>query len=218
MRNKLEVGVIGLGKFGLQFGGTLTELGHRVVGVDAGEQRVRLAQDVLSQVYQGDASDKHLLDQLRFQDLDAVAVSVGGSMEISVLVTLNLQELGVKRIIAKAISAAHKKVLQRLGAHQVIQPEADVAVQTAQRLSNPGMLDLLPLGGGVLVQEITVDVWAGKNLLELNLMNTSGVLVAAVRRLQDPEFRFVPDPAAPFAKGDQLVVLGPQDAVLGLRP
>ncbi len=218
MRKKLEVGVIGLGKFGLQLGGTLTELGHRVVGIDGNEHRVRLAQDMLSQVYHADASEKHVLDQLRFQDLDAVAVSVGGSMETSVLVTLNLQELGVPHIIAKAVSAAHKKVLQRLGAHQVIQPEADVATQTAHRLSNPGMLDLLPLGGGVLVQEITVDVWAGRTLLELNLMNRFGVLAAAVKKGAETEFKFVPDPNAPFAKGDKMVVIGKVDAVLGLKP
>ena len=218
MKKKLEVGVIGLGKFGLNLGGTLTELGHRVVGIDGNEQRVRLAQDLLSQVYHADAADRQVLEQLRFQDFDAVAVSVGGSMETSILVTLNLQELGVKRIIVKAVSAAHKKVLQRLGAHQVVQPEADVAVQTAHRLSNPGMLDLLPLGDGVLVQEITVDAWAGKSLMDLNLMNKVGVLAVAVKKAEDADFRFVPDPGTAFAEGDKMVVIGKVDAVLKLLP
>lgn len=217
MRKKLEVGVIGLGKFGLQLGATLTELGHRVVGIDSNEQRVHVAQELLSQAYSADATDKAVLAQLRFQDLDCVAVSVGGSMETSILVTLNLQEIGVTNIIAKAISIAHRKVLTRIGAHQVIQPEADVAVHTALRLSNPGLLDLLPVGGGVLVQEAEVDAWAGKTLIDLTLRNKSGVLVAAVLRAGEAEYRFVPDPARPFSKGDKLLLIGHQDDVLDLK-
>ena len=217
MRKKLEVGVIGLGKFGLQLAGTLTELGHRVIGVDTDEQHVQLAQEVLSQVYLADAANRTALEQLRFQDLDAVAVSVGDSMETSILVTLNLQEIGVPKIIVKAVSAAHRKVLKRLGAHHVIQPEADVAIHTAHRLANPGMLDLLPVGGGVLVQENVVDAWEGKSLLSLNLRTNSSILVAAVKHAGENEYRFVPDPNIPFGKGDKILLIGKQDAVLALK-
>ncbi len=217
MRKRLEVGVIGLGKFGLQLAATLAELGHRVVGVDGDEHHVQVAQEMLSQVYLADATNRTALEQLRFQDLDAVAVSVGDSMETSILVTLNLQEIGVPQIIVKAISPAHRKVLKRLGAHRVIQPEADVAILTAHRLANPGMLDLLPLGGGVLVQENVVDAWAGKNLLSLNLRINSSVLVAAVQHANDEEYSFVPDPTVPFAKGDKVLIIGKQDAVLALK-
>ena len=217
MRKKLEVGVIGLGKFGLQLASTLAELGHHVVGVDQNPSHVQSAQDLLSQVYQADATNKTALDQLRVQDLDSVAVSVGDSMETSILVILNLQELGVTDIIVKAISPAHRKVLRRLGAHRVIQPEADVAVLTAHRLTNPGMLDLLPLGGGVLVQESAVDVWEGKTLVDINLRNANGILVAAVKHAGDDEYSFVPDPRVPFAKGDRVLLIGRQDAVKALK-
>ncbi len=101
---KLEIGIVGLGKFGLQLGRTLTGMGHTVVGLDTGEARVRLAQDVLAQVYQANAADIAVLQQLRFQDLDIVFVSVGDSMETSLLVVLNLQELGAHKIGVKAAS------------------------------------------------------------------------------------------------------------------
>ncbi len=217
MHTKLEVGVIGLGKFGLRFGATLTELGHKVVGLDTDVNRVRSAQELFSQVFEANATDKAALTQLRFQDLDIVAVSVGGSMEASILVTLNLQELGVKEIIVKAVSQAHAKVLERIGVKRIIQPEADVAVHTAYRLHNPGMLDLLPIGRGVLIQELTVDAWAGKTLVDLTL-RTGGILVAAVRAAGDPEYRFVPDPKKPFAKGDKLLVIGSQEVISTLEP
>lgn len=215
MRKKLEIGVIGLGKFGLELAATLTELGHRVVGVDASELKVRAARDYVAQVFVGDAMDRAVLTQLRFQDLDAVAVSVGGSMETSILVTLNLQEIGVKEIIVKSVSAAHRKVLRRIGATRVIQPEADVAVLTAHRLSHPGMLDLLPLGAGVLVLEALVNAWDGKTLVSLNLPN-KGVLVAAVKRRGEKDYRFVPDPSEPLTRGDSVLLMGERQAVMDL--
>lgn len=216
MQKKPDIGVIGLGKFGLRFGATLTELGHDVIGIDADPARARASQDVLTQAYVADATDKAALEQLGFQDLDTVAVSVGGSMETSILATLNLQEIGVRNIIAKASSPAHRKVLERIGAHQVIQPEADVAMHTAYKLSNPGLLDFLPIGEGVLIQERVVDAWAGKSLLDLNLREGSGVLVAAVSRGHDAEFRFVPNPKVPFEKGDKLLLIGNRKAVEAL--
>ena len=215
---KLEVGVIGLGKFGLQFGTKLMELGHRVVGVDGDETKVRAAQDMLSRVYQGDATDKNLLLQLRFQDMDCVAVSVGHSMEASILAALNLHDINVPYIIAKAMSPEHKKVLLRLGVHQVVQPEADVAMQTARRLAYPGMLDFLELGGGVLLQQVTVDKWTGKALMDLNLTNNHQVMAVARKNVQDKDFSFVPDPRSVLEKGDILVLIGTPETVLSLEP
>lgn len=216
MKKTLEVGIIGLGKFGMQLGTSLAEMGHKVIGVDMDAEKVRRAQECFSQAYIANATDKAALAQLQFQALDTVAVSVGEAMDTSILVTLNLQELGVKNIIAKAISPAHRKVLKRLGAHHVVQPEIDVARHTAYRLNTPGLLDFLPVGGGVLVQEMVVDAWEGKNLLDLNLRN-SGVLVAAVQCPPEKEYTFVPDPAKPFAKGDKLLVIGSEKAVAGLK-
>ena len=215
---KLEVGVIGLGKFGLQLGTSLMGFGHSVIGIDEDPGRVRLAQDMLTKVYEGDAADMDVLKQLRFQDLDTVAVSVGRSMDASILVCLNLQELGVKKIITKAINLAHAKVLTRLGVHKVVQPEVDVAKQVAMRLHNPGMLELLPVGGGILVQELIVGDWEGKTLIDLGLMTRHKVLVLAIQQQGDDQLRFVPDPSAVLAKGDKLVVVGSQEAVLSLVP
>lgn len=216
IRNKLEAGVIGLGKFGMQLGTSLTDMGHSVLGLDMDPEKVRLAQETFTQAYVANAVEKNVLVQLQFQDLDIVAVSVGEAMDTSILVTLNLQEMGVKNIIVKAVSQAHRKVLTRLGAHNVVQPEMDVARHTALRLTNPGLLDFLPVGGGVLVKELVVDEWAGKSLVELNLRN-SGVLVAAVRRPPDKEYTFVPDPKQPFAKGDKLLVIGTEKGAVDLK-
>ncbi len=219
-QESLEIGVIGLGKFGLQLSRTLVELGHSVVGVDRSASRIRQAQDILAQVYIGDASDIDVLQQLRFQDLDCVIVSVGESMEASLLVTLNLQEMKARKIYVKAVSPEHHKVLARLGVDHVIQPEHDVATHLAHRLANPGMLDLLSLGGSeqILLQELVVDQWAGKTLMDLRLANEFGVMAVAIKPVNFREYRFVPNAHEKLQTGDVLVVIGPDKAVMRLEP
>lgn len=218
MGKKLEIGIVGLGKFGLQLARTLVSLGHKVVGVDMSETRVHQAQDIIDQVYRADASDMSVLRQLRFQDLDCVVVSVGESMEASLTVILNLQDLKVSRIWVKAVNREHRKILKRLGVEEAVVPEVDVATMTAHRLDNPGMLDLIPRYGGILVQEFEVNLWAGKSLIELDLMNRHSVLVLAVRKEGEDVWHFVPRANTLLDKGDTLMLVGRQENVKELNP
>lgn len=214
----LEVGVLGLGKFGLHFGKLLFEQGHTVIGVDASESVVNSAQNSFTKVFIGDATDKLLLQQLHFQKMDCVVVSVGHSMETSILASLNLLDLNAKKIIVKAMSIQHKEVLLRIGVHQVVQPEADYASHIARKLSNPMMLDFIDIGGGVLLQQIVIEKWAGKSLIELNLTNTYRIMAVAIKRATDSDFSFVPDSRTPLAAGDRLILIGNPDAVMSLKP
>ena len=216
MPKKLEVGVIGLGKFGLHFALTLTQLGHKVVGLDDSEARLHLAEAELAQVFRADATDTEVLRELRFQDLDCVVVSVGKSMELSLTITLNLQELGVRRIWVKAVNAEHRKILKRLGVDHAVVPEIDAAALTAHQLDNPGMLDFVPRYGGILMQQLTVNNWAGKRLRDLDLMNNARVLVLAVRPFAEKEFRFVPKADTLLERNDEIMIVGQKDDVLRL--
>lgn len=217
MKKKLEIGIIGLGKFGLPLAKALSEKGHTVVGIDGSETRIRQAQNFLDLVYVANATDGTALRQLRIQDLDMVVVSVGESMEASILIVFNLQEMGMRRIAVKAVTPEHKKILLRLGVENVIHPEQDAALVLAHRISNPGMLDLLQLGGGVLLQELEVDKWEGKTLMELQL-TAKGIMVVAVRRKGDDDYSFVPAADVPLAKGETLAVIGKEKDVLELVP
>ncbi len=214
MAKKLEVGIIGLGKFGFALAQRLVELGHSVVGVDGDERAIRRAQSILAQVYQADAEDKEALEQLGFKDLDHVIVSVGHSMEASILVAMNLQELGVPKVWVKAMSEEHQKVLDRLGVDMVVFPEQYVARQLAYRLAVPGLLDYLALGEGIMVREVTVDKWAGQTLRDLNLPSTHNIQVVAVKSSGAEEFSFVPRADVPLKEGDVLVLLGKSENVL----
>lgn len=214
MAKKLEIGVIGLGKFGFALAERLVELGHSVVGVDDEERSVHRAQTILAQVYQADARDKEALEQLGFQDLDHVMVSVGRSMEASILVAMNLQELKVPKVWVKAMSEEHQKVLDRLGVDLTVFPEQFVARQLAYRIAVPGLLDYLPVGEGVMVREITVDKWAGKSLRDLSLPTAHNIQVVAVKPVDSEEFSFVPRADRALLQGDVLVIIGKTEDVL----
>ena len=211
-----EVGVIGLGKFGYSLASSLTELGKTVVGIDKSEQNVRMAQNTVSHVYQADAVDKKALEQLHFQDLDCVVVSVGKSMEASILTILNLQDLGIKQIWVKAISMSHKKVLERLGVDMVVFPEMYVAKQLAHKLSVSGFLDYLSLGRGVVLKEVSVEHWAGKSLRDLDLTNRYKVQVVAIKTSGEENFSFVPKADTILNKNDTLLILGSSQDVIKL--
>lgn len=209
----MEVGIIGLGKFGLQLGKSLAELGHTCIGMDIDPAKVHQAMDAFAQVYEGDATNIETLEELKFATLNTVAVTIGNHLEASILTVLGLQELGVFDILVKASNLMHKKVLERLGITRVIQPEIDEAKRLALKLDNPGIIDLLPIGKGIVVQEAKVANWAGKSLREMNVRGVSNVLVAAVRKNDALHYHFVPDPSSSFAFGDTLLLIGYDDDI-----
>ncbi|SDN28047.1 potassium channel family protein [Desulfonauticus submarinus] len=216
---KFEVGVIGLGKFGFYLAKSLVNLGHNVVGLDNKSDRIKRAQDILTQVYEADATDKGALSQLGFADLNHVIISVGHSMEASILIALYLKELGAKDIWCKAISDEHEKVLLKIGVDHVIFPERFAAEQLARSLVVPGLIDYLPMGKGVLLKEIIVSSkWEGKTLRELDLTNQYGVQAIAIKTQEKGEYTFVPKADQKLKKGDILAIVGKEESFKELSP
>jgi len=212
-----EFGVVGLGKFGLSLAKSLMHHGQTVVGVDSDPEKVKVASEVLTQAYQAEAVDKVALKQLGLAELPSVIVSTGQSMEASILITLFLKELGCRKVTVKAMSRDHEKVLRKVGADEVIFPERYAAEQLAAKLAVPGLIDYLPLGTNVILKELTVDRWSGKTLRELNLTNSFGIQVVAVRGAEEQQFVFVPKADQPLQKGDVLAVIGRGENLMGLE-
>lgn len=219
MARELEIGVIGLGKFGLNLGKSLVELGHSVLGLDSDPDNVRRAQAVLTKVYQLDARDKRALEQVNIHSMSHVAVSVGHSMDASILISLYLKEMGVPKIWVKAISEDHEKILRHIGVDEVIFPEKYAAIQMAHRLARPGLIEHLPFERDVVIWELEVQRWAGHSLRELELPSRHGTQVIAVRHPGAGEsYDFVPQAGLILREGDRLVVLGREETLNGLRP
>lgn len=213
----MRFAVIGLGSFGSYLAKTLYEKGHEVLVIDKDKDKVEEAKDFSSQAVWMDSADKESLKALGVQDMDVVVVSLGPEMEPSILTVLYLHELGVNRILAKALSLDHGKILEAIGATEVIYPERDMAVRLAQRLSSRNVLEYLPLAENISIQEIVPpEAFIGKKLRDLNLTNRYRVQVIAVRQLVPDRLIFIPGADFVIKDSDILVVMGEEESIAEL--
>lgn len=127
--------VVGLGRFGSSIAVALERLGHNVLAMDRDEQRAQKWSGRLTHVVEADASNPDALEQVGAADFSIAVVGVGTSLEASVLITANLSDMGVPQIWAKALSDEHKRILERIGAHHVVLPEADAGERVAHLVS-----------------------------------------------------------------------------------
>ncbi len=205
----MKFAVIGYGSFGSNVAKTLFEKGHEVLVIDKDRENVTAAKDFATNSVVTDSAVKENLEALGLKDMDVVVVSLGHEMEASILTTLYLRELGVKRILTKALSDDHAKVLEAVGATEVIYPEKDMAVRTALRLSSPNILEYLPLSNGITIQEIAPPArFIGKTLKELDLINRFGVQVIAVKEIIPDNVIVIPRADFVIKDSDILVVIG----------
>lgn len=204
-----QFAVIGLGRVGVSLVETLDALGHEVLGVDENQEMVQDLSGRLPHValVSADAADEGVLEELGLEDFDGAAVVIGENIQASVLVTMTLKDLGVPLILSRATNSLHAKVLERVGADHVVQPEREFGEFLARRISLPGLLEYFDLGEDEAIVEVKVPKsWAGKTLAELQLSRDKGLTVLAVK--PEGEHGTMPRPDKPLGKNDVLVVGG----------
>jgi trk system potassium uptake protein TrkA len=205
----MKFAVIGLGSFGASVAKTLYERGHEVLAIDNDKEKIEGAKSFSSHAVLTDASAKENLEALGIMDMDVVVVSLGSAMEASILTVLHLHELGIKRIVAKASTEDHGKILDAVGATEIINPEKDMAIRTALKLTSPHILECLPLMSGVSIEEIAPpERFIGKSLRDLDLRNKYGIQVIAVRELVPERTLYVPPADFVIKDSDVLIVMG----------
>ncbi len=205
----MKFAVIGLGSFGSNVAKTLYEKGNEVIAVDDDKEKIEEVKNFVSHAISMDAADKENLQAMGIKDMDVVIVSLGPEMEASILTVLYLNEIGAKRIVAKALTEDHAKILESVGATEVIYPEKDMAIKTALKLSCPNVLEYLPLISGFGIQEIAPpEKFIGKSLKELDLRNKYGIQVIAIRELIPEKTTFVPKADFVLKDSDILVIMG----------
>jgi trk system potassium uptake protein TrkA len=208
-QTQMKFAVIGLGSFGLNVARTLYERGHEVVALDMDKNKIEEAKSFSSHAVLTDAADKENLEALGIADMDVVVVSLGSAMEASILTVLHLHELGLKRIVAKASTEDHGKILDAVGATEVVYPEKDMAIRTALKLTSPHILECLPLISGVSIQEIAPpERFIGKSLRDLDLRNKYGIQILAVRELIPERTLYVPPADFVIKDSDVLIAMG----------
>lgn len=213
-----QVAVIGLGRFGFHVARQLHLAGHEVLAIDVSPENVEDIADFSSRAVVLDGREKERLEALGIRDFDMVVVSLGERIDASALVTLHLKELGVRRIITKAGSEDHRKLLELIGAHEVVFPEREAAERLARRLASPNLLDYINLGEDYSIHEVAPPgSFVGRTLAELDLRKRLGVQVLAVREALTEEVRVNPDPDFRIKESDALLVLGRNEDLARLR-
>ncbi len=205
----MKFAIIGLGSFGSNVARTLFERGHEVLAIDNDKDKIEEAKSFSSHAVLMDSADKENLEAVGVREMDVVVVSLGPEMEASILTVLHLHEFGIKRIVAKALTEDHAKILDAVGATEVIYPEKDMAIRTALKLTNPNILECLPLLSGISIQEIAPpEKFLGKSLKELDLRNKYGIQVIAIRELVPERTIYVPKADFVIKDSDILIVMG----------
>ena len=177
-----RIGIIGAGRFGMSLAESLANAGTEVLLIDRNRPAMQNASEFATAL-QGDATQPHVLDEAGFGECDVAVVAIGSNIEASMMATANCKELGVPRVISKATSELHGKILRRIGADSVIYPDRDSAHRLARAIANHEVIDFLEVSEGYAIAEIDVpDGVGGKTLAEADLRNKTGVTVLCIRR------------------------------------
>lgn len=209
--------VVGLGRFGRSVAKELFEMGHEVLGVDKDEENVQAIKEYLTHGIVGDVTREDLLSSLGVRNFDVLIVGVGSDYEASILTVIMAKELGVKKIVAKASSTNHLKVLYRLGADKVVIPERDIGRRVAHNLNfSSNIIDVVELSEDFGILEINaLEEWWNKTLKESNIRLNHHLNVVAIRRAD----KVYVNPSSEFIifKDDHLYVLGENEGLLDIE-
>ena len=199
-------GVIGVGYFGSAVARTLAASGKSVIAIDIDQSKLRdLSAEVLS-VYQIDDLSKEALEDAGIGNCATVVIGIGENLEASILATLDCIEIGVPRVISKAGSQEHGKILQKLGA-EVLFPEDDAGERLAMSLISKANLDMLPISEEFSIISIDLNPnFSGKTIVDLNWRKKYNINVIALIKDGKADATILPDTEIP--EGARAVLAG----------
>ena len=220
--------VIGLGRFGRRLAQALTQAGHEVIAIDHQQELVERARDEVALAVRLDATDSEALKTQDLDKCDAAIVSIGGDFEANALATATLKSLNVPKVISRASTEIQRRILARIGADMIINPEEEMAVRLANQLTNPNIVEHLELAEGHgLVQIRAPKQWQDRTLGELDVRKRYEVNLIAIKRRvttkdkggnETVEEQMIDLPMAhtTIREGDILVLVGTTESLDGL--
>ncbi|MBF6988940.1 MULTISPECIES: potassium channel family protein [Cupriavidus] len=202
-----SVVVIGLGRFGSSVAQSLIRLGHDVMGIDKDAELVQRWSNALTCAVQADSTDVNVMRQLGVADFSHAIVGIGTDMSSSLMTLMTLTELEIKDIWVKAFTAEHGQIAQRIGAHHVVYPEADMGARVAHLITGR-MIDFIEFDDGFAIARIHAPASThNKTLLVSRVREHFGVTVVGIKRANE-EFEHATATTL-IQPGDLLVVSGP---------
>ena len=203
--------VIGVGRFGTALATTLSLAGFQTIICDKDANRIRNLRNLTPYAYVVDQLTKESLDEIGVRNCEVAIVCIGNAIEVSILTTLHLVNLGVPRIIAKATSREQGQILEKLGA-EVVYPEHDMGVRLAKRLMSAHLVDYFSLNDDTEIYEMLIpEDLVGKTVIEADLRGQYGLNIIAIEHKSTTITNV--DPNYTFGFGDGIVVIGKVDAI-----
>jgi len=205
--------VIGLGRFGRSVATALARAGNDVLGVDTSEDLVEDMAPFVTHAVQADATDEKSLKALGISNFDVAVVAIGGDIQASIMVTMLCKEQGVPKVVVKAQSDIHAKVLDRIGADRIVFPERDMGNKVALNLSSENIIDFIEVSPDYSLMEVdTVKSWVGKTLTELRFRQLYNVNIIAIKN-EDDKININPAAADTIETDDSLIVVGSNEDI-----
>ena len=201
--------VVGLGRFGLSIAKTLYENGENVLVIDNDEDIIQEAvnSSIIENAITADATDPVVLKNLGINNFDVAFVCIGSNIQDSILVTLTLKELGIPRVLAKAMTEAHGRVLSKIGADEVIYPEVYMGNRIAMKEIEPNIVEHMKFTDNYILVEIKAPIsFFGKNIEKLELRKNYKVNIIAIKK-ENGEMEITPMGDTVIEKGDTMIVI-----------
>ena len=203
---KKSFAVIGMGRFGQSVVEELIKKEVDVLVIDKDPEVIAKMSKIATHAVTLDTTDAVALKEVGISSIDHVVVAIGEQLQSSILTTLILKDLGVKKITVKVQNADHAKVVLKLGADEIVQPEQQSGKRLASKIVSSNVLDYIDLNEShsfivVYATEKIID----STIINLDVRNKFNINVVAIRRDGDI---IIPTPADVIETGDQLLLIG----------
>ena len=199
--------VIGLGQFGMSVAETLAESDCDVLAIDAREENIQEIADKVTYAVRADVREPEVLRSLGVQNVDVAVIAVAENMEASIIAAMQVKELGVPFVMAKAMNALHGRILEKIGADKVIYPEQSMGVRVARNLLSSGFLDTFELSPEFSMAEFKIpDSWIGKTLRDLKIREKNKINLVGLKQGNDVDIN--PNPAEPLPADCTVMAIG----------
>ena len=209
---KMSYGIVGLGRFGYALAMELASSGAELIVIDRNEDKIRELREVTENAFVVVSIDKKALEETGIQNCDVAVVCISEKMDTSILTTLNLVSMGIPSVIAKASSAEHGIILEKIGA-EVVYPERDMAIRLAHRLETSRLLDFVQLSEKINVSKMLVpERMIDKSVLDANIRSCFGLNIIAIEN--NGIVIDVINPDYVFRKNDLLYICGSKEGIL----
>ena len=201
--------VLGLGNFGFNIARNLSEKGKNVLAIDSDPNQIEKIKNIVNDAIIGDIKNKAVLTEFLDQSIDTAIISTGDNEFDSILAVHHIKEIGIKNIIVKANNDMHAQILKLMGATEIIFPEKDIAEWIATRLSEPNLIERIPLSEDYSIVEYACpDKFAGNTLRKIQLRSKFNILLIAVKDILTNEFILMPDADFKFKPDTILLLMG----------